>query len=72
MLVEQMLDRLEAARMIVGWNRTEWEITTANCRSGYHDQTGQEDQGEEERIGRGIECLAKPLTERIHRPQKML
>lgn len=27
--VEQMLDRLEAARMITGWNRTEWEITTA-------------------------------------------
>jgi hypothetical protein len=26
--VEQMLDRLEAAKMITGWNRTEWEIST--------------------------------------------
>src|ERR1043165_3135776 len=26
--VEQMLDRLEAAQMITGWNRDEWEITT--------------------------------------------
>ena len=26
--VEQMLDRLEAAGMINGWKRTEWEITT--------------------------------------------
>jgi len=26
--VQQMLDRLEAARMITGWNRDEWEITT--------------------------------------------
>ena len=29
MFVEQMLDRLEAARMIQGWNRTEWTIETA-------------------------------------------
>lgn len=28
MYVEQMLDRLEAARMIVGWSRDEWQITT--------------------------------------------
>jgi hypothetical protein len=27
--VEQMLDRLEAARMITGWNRSEWQIRTA-------------------------------------------
>lgn len=26
--VEQMLDRLEAANMITGWNRSEWSITT--------------------------------------------
>lgn len=26
--VEQMLDRLEAAHMIVGWSRCEWEIST--------------------------------------------
>jgi hypothetical protein len=26
--VEQMLDRLEAAQMITGWHRDEWEITT--------------------------------------------
>jgi hypothetical protein len=26
--VEQMLDRLEAAHMITGWSRDEWEITT--------------------------------------------
>lgn len=26
--VEQMFDRLEAANMIVGWDRAEWEITT--------------------------------------------
>ena len=26
--VEQMLDRLEAAQTIVGWNRHEWQITT--------------------------------------------
>lgn len=26
--VEQLLDRLEAVNMIVGWNREEWEITT--------------------------------------------
>jgi hypothetical protein len=26
--VEQMLDRLEAARMITGWNREEWDIST--------------------------------------------
>jgi hypothetical protein len=26
--VEQLLDRLEAAQMITGWNRDEWEITT--------------------------------------------
>ena len=27
-LVEQMLDRLEAARMVSGWDRDEWELTT--------------------------------------------
>lgn len=26
--VEQLLDRLEGANMVVGWNREEWEITT--------------------------------------------
>jgi hypothetical protein len=26
--VEQMLDRLEAARMITGWSRSEWDIST--------------------------------------------
>lgn len=26
--VQQMLDRLEAARMITGWNRTDWDIRT--------------------------------------------
>ena len=26
--VEQLLDRLEAAQMITGWHRDEWEITT--------------------------------------------
>jgi hypothetical protein len=29
MYVEQMLDRLEAVKVIVGWNRAEWGITTA-------------------------------------------
>ncbi len=28
MYVEQLLDRLEAAQMVTGWNRDEWEITT--------------------------------------------
>lgn len=28
MLIEQMLDRLEATRVIVGWTRSQWEITT--------------------------------------------
>lgn len=28
MYVEQMLDRLEATRMITGWTRSEWEIST--------------------------------------------
>jgi hypothetical protein len=28
--VEQMLDRLEAAGLIVGWDRGKWEITTTN------------------------------------------
>ena len=27
--VEQMLDRLEASGIIVGWNRDDWEITTS-------------------------------------------
>ena len=30
MYVEQMLDRLEAVRMITGWDRSEWEITTSS------------------------------------------
>ena len=28
MFIEQMLDRLEASRVITGWTRSEWEITT--------------------------------------------
>jgi hypothetical protein len=28
MYVEQMFDRLEATRVVTGWSRSEWEITT--------------------------------------------
>lgn len=28
MFIEQMLDRLEASRVVTGWTRSEWEITT--------------------------------------------